>query len=252
MGEGGFETITITRVPGSRASRSRPASSVVPPISSYTSRLPVPMACETPSPSAWMRQVTSCMPVPDAPTMPIAPRRTAFAKPSGTPPMIAVPQSGPITSRPFFEARRLTACSSASGTLSLKRKTCRPRLSAFSVSAAAYGPGTEICASVARSRRSTPIAIERGAISVRSPAGAVSRPASCSSIAASAAASASCSPSTRIMRSAGAAATSSGTSRPACARMSLFAGVPISSDTRPRPARAPTVWAMRISATESL
>ena len=64
VGEGGFETITITRVAGSRASRSRPASSVVPPISSYTSRLPVPMACETPSPSAWMRQVTSCMPVP--------------------------------------------------------------------------------------------------------------------------------------------------------------------------------------------
>ena len=47
------------------------------------------------------RQVTCCRPVPVAPTRPIAPRRTALAKPSGTPSRIAVPQSGPITSRPF-------------------------------------------------------------------------------------------------------------------------------------------------------
>jgi hypothetical protein len=34
------------------------------------------------------------MPVPDAPTMPIDPRRTTLANPSGTPFTIAVPQSG--------------------------------------------------------------------------------------------------------------------------------------------------------------
>ena len=34
--------------------------------------------------------------------MPMSPRGTTLAKPSGTPPMIAVPQSGPITKRPPF------------------------------------------------------------------------------------------------------------------------------------------------------
>ena len=161
--------------------------------------------------AAWMRTVTSCMPVPDAPTTPIAPRRTAFAKPSGTPAMIAVPQSGPMTRRPFFAARRFTACSSASGTLSLKRKTWRPRFSAFIASAAAYGPGTDTCASVApgaapgpsrssaaraRLRRRTRLrvaALELGLDRLERAARA--RP---------------CSPSTRIMRSAGAAPASSG------------------------------------------
>ncbi len=192
------------------------------------------------------------MPVPEAPTTPIAPRRTAFAKPSGTPATIAVPQSGPITRSPFFAARRFTARSSASGTLSLKRKTWRPRFSAFSASAAAYGPGTETCASVAPSSRSCPIAIERGAISTVPADGFASPPASAASIVSSAAASASGSPSTRIIRSAGAAPASSGTSSPAWPRMSLFAGVPISSDTRPTPGRSATVCEMRIRATESL
>ncbi len=36
-----------------------------------------------------------------------------------TPPMIAVPQSGPITSKPFSRAVCLSAISSSSGTLSL-------------------------------------------------------------------------------------------------------------------------------------
>ena len=199
-----------------------------------------------------MRQVTSCMPVPDAPTTPMAPRRTAFAKPSGTPAMIAVPQSGPMTRRPFFAARRLTACSSASGTLSLKRKTCRPRFSAFSASAAAYGPGTDTCASVAPASRSCPIAIERGAISTAPADALTSPPASAASIASRAGASAPGSPSTRIMRSAGAAPASSATSSPAWPRMSLFAGVPMRSDTRARPGRPATVCEIRIRATESL
>ena len=112
-----------------------------------------------------------------------------------------------MTSRPFFAARRLTACSSASGTLSLKRKTCRPRFSAFSASAAAYGPGTEICASVACSSRSYAhrdrARRDLGAL----PGGGRCRRRrrAAASIASSAGASASGSPSTRIMRSAGAA-----------------------------------------------
>src|ERR1051326_2749051 len=39
------------------------------------------------------------MPVPEAPTIPIAPRRTTLAKPRPTPFRIAVPQSGPIINR---------------------------------------------------------------------------------------------------------------------------------------------------------
>jgi hypothetical protein len=46
-----------------------------------------------------MRTVTSCMPVPEAPTTPIALRRTALTKPRGTPLTIAVPQSGQMTIR---------------------------------------------------------------------------------------------------------------------------------------------------------
>ena len=57
--------------------------------------------------------------VPDAPTSPIAPRRTRLANPSPTPLMIAVPQSGPITSRPFDCAIFFNSISSASETLSL-------------------------------------------------------------------------------------------------------------------------------------
>src|SRR5438034_884016 len=72
------------------------------------------------------------------------PLRTTFANPSGTPSRIAVPQSGPITSNPLRSARRLSSISSARDTLSLNRKTLRPRLSALSASAAAYVPGVEI------------------------------------------------------------------------------------------------------------
>ena len=59
------------------------------------------MTCETPQPSCAMIELTSCVPVPDAQTMPILPLGTTLAKASGTLLMIAVPQSGPMTSRPF-------------------------------------------------------------------------------------------------------------------------------------------------------
>ena len=52
------------------------------------------------------------MPVPEAPMMPMSPRGTTLAKPSGTPPMIAVPQSGPMTRQPESRASRLSATSS--------------------------------------------------------------------------------------------------------------------------------------------
>ena len=81
--------------------------------------------------------------------MPMSPRGTALAKASGAPPMMAVPQSGPITSRPSSRASRLSASSSASGTLSLKIMHMSPRCSALRASAAANSPGTEISARLA-------------------------------------------------------------------------------------------------------
>ena len=76
--------------------------------------------------------------------------------------MIAVPQSGPMTSSSRFAAARLSAISSASETLSLKSMTFRPSASAFSASAAAYSPGTETSARFAPGDDSTAIPIERG------------------------------------------------------------------------------------------
>ena len=84
-----------------------------------------------------MRAVTSWVPVPEAPTTPIGPRRTTFAKPSGMPLTIAVPQSGPMTMRSRSSAARLISSSAATGTLSLKIITLMPSLIALSASAAA-------------------------------------------------------------------------------------------------------------------
>ena len=66
------------------------------PTSRSRSRLPTPIACEMPSPACAIRQVTSCVPVPEAPMTPMSPRGTRLAKASGVPPMMAVPQSGPM------------------------------------------------------------------------------------------------------------------------------------------------------------
>ncbi len=137
VGAGGFEIRTTTSVSSSATRRSRPASIIRPPTSSCRSRPPTPMACDTPAPNASSRQVTCWSPVPLAPTSPTPPRRTAFAKPSGTPSRMAVPQSGPITSSPLRAPSRFSSISSSIETLSLNRKTCMPRFRAFSASAVA-------------------------------------------------------------------------------------------------------------------
>ena len=58
----------------------------MPPTSLLRSRPPTPMACEIPPPYWPIRQDTSWMPVPDAPTRPMSPRDTTLANASGTPP----------------------------------------------------------------------------------------------------------------------------------------------------------------------
>ena len=80
---------------------------------------------------------------------PMSPERTRFAKASGVPPKIAVPQSGPITSCPRASPSRLRAASSSTGTLSLKTSTWSPAASARRASRAANGPGTETIARLA-------------------------------------------------------------------------------------------------------
>ena len=75
--------------------------------------------------------------MPDAPIRPMSPARTSLANPSGTPPTIAVPQSGPMTMRPRSCASRLSSTSCSSATLSLKTKAFSPSRSALSASAAA-------------------------------------------------------------------------------------------------------------------
>ena len=91
------------------------------------SRLPVPIACEMPIPERASRHVTACMPVPEAPITPMEPRGTALANPSGTPSIIAVPQSGPITNWQADSPALFSSTSAASGTLSLNRNAFRPR-----------------------------------------------------------------------------------------------------------------------------
>ena len=72
------------------------------------SRPPTPRQWLTPSPAASNRHISCWAPVPDAATSPTGPGRTTLAKPSPTPPRTtAVPQSGPMTSRPRSRRRLL-------------------------------------------------------------------------------------------------------------------------------------------------
>ena len=106
----------------------------MPPTSGERSRPPTPMAWEMPTPAASSRQVTSWMPVPEAPTTPTGPRRTALANPRPTPSMMAVPQSGPMSSRPRSAATRLQAASVAGSSPSEKQNTCSPAWRASAIS----------------------------------------------------------------------------------------------------------------------
>ena len=137
-------------VAGSASSRSIAISVVMPPTSALRSRPPVPMAWLMPRPARAIRHETSWMPVPDAPMMPMSPRGTTLAKASGTPPMMAVPQSGPITSRPSCARLALQLDLLARGARCRRRSSRRGRARiAFRASAAAKSPGTEISARLA-------------------------------------------------------------------------------------------------------
>src|SRR5690242_9910402 len=146
---GGLEISRMTSVPGSASSARTASRAISPPTSADRSRPPTPMTWDTPMPQRSSSVMTSCAPVPAAATTPTGPAPTALAKPSPTPPSMAVPAPGPITSRPSPLARCLSATSSATGTLSLNSRTCRPAVSAEWAAIAAYGPGTDTTATLA-------------------------------------------------------------------------------------------------------
>ena len=119
---------------------------VIPPTSVDRSRPPVPMAFLTPSPRRSMMVVNSWIPVPDAPMIPMEPGVTLLVNAIGTPWIIPVPQSGPMTASPFSCAFCLILISSSKVTLSLNMNTFMPSSSARSASNAAYAPGIEMTA----------------------------------------------------------------------------------------------------------
>ena len=204
-----------------------PSITVMAPTAEERSRPPVPMAWVTPSPRRSMMQVTSWMPVPEAPTMPILPAFTTFVKAMGMELMMPVPQSGPMSMRPFSCAFRLRRTSSSRLMLSVNEKTLRPRSSARSISGAVYSPGVENrarlasgSASIASSQDSTSASWEASFLTERSErkrSVSARTPFTVSSL----------SESMTMTMSEGDAAAASSVRRPAPLKMSLLASVPI-------------------------
>ena len=162
-GSGGLDTSTISSVAGSSSSRASAARVERPRTAADRSRPPTPRQWLTPTSRVSSMHMTCWAPVPLAATSPTGPGRTALAKPSPTPPTTAVPQSGPITSRPRAAASSLSRTSASTGTLSLKTSTDRPAPSASIASVKACGPGTETRARSAPPVRRAADATVRGA-----------------------------------------------------------------------------------------
>src|SRR4051812_48646814 len=221
-----------------------------PPPPPERPRPPTPTICDTPPPAAATRHATSCAPVPAAATIPTGPDGTALQNPSPTPPSIAVPQPGPMTSSPWSRPRRLSAISSATETWSENRKTCRPRLNARCASSAAYSPGTDTSATFAPASSAAAAPSERGGAAA-APAPPSAPPPALESIRSASASAASTSaaspPSTAITTSPGDACASA----PRSASAARFAGVPIATSHAAIPSRARRARAIPMSRTLS-
>ena len=205
---------------------------VMPPIAAFKSRPPIPMAFVTPSPRRSIIVVSSWIPVPDAPMIPMEPGATLFVKAMGTLWMIPVPQSGPITQSPLLCAFSFSAFSSSMVTLSLNMNTFNPSSSARSASSAAYAPGMEITARFASGIFFSALSHDLTLSAAFFPSDSVDcflKKASVSAMIVSSSASSSISATTTI--SFAVAAISSSVSRPLCLKMSLFAGVAIIMET---------------------
>ena len=73
---GNLDTITMIFVRSSACSKRSASFIMIPPISRLRSRPPTPIALEIPPPYSLISVITSCIPVPDAPAIPISPALT--------------------------------------------------------------------------------------------------------------------------------------------------------------------------------
>ena len=192
--------------------------------------------------------MTSCMPLPQAAAMPMFPRRTLLHRPMAMPLIKLRPQSGPIIRRPLSRARVFKRTSCSMGTLSLNMNTSMPIPSAFSASAAAYCPATEMTARflsfterpiVSRVRYFLPPFEARCSVSIFMNLSRASSAAFSSSAAIA------------ITRSLGDAARPSSVSRPSSRIVSLLRGVPMPTLILPTRASLASAAARRIRNTLS-
>ena len=171
------------------------------------------------------------------------------AKPSPTPPTTAVPQSGPITSRPRSAALSLSVISCSTGTLSEKIMTSQPASSASIASANACRPGTEISTSPGPPRLAA-AAVVRGGCCTAAPSWRGRRGARAVSTTASAPASAASSVARMAMsRSFGPAC--GGAVKPMSASRSRFSSVAMATSAASTPSAFRTSVLTCISVTES-
>ena len=181
--------------------------------------------------------------------MPTGPGATVLAKPRPRPPTTAVPQSGPITSRPRSAAVRLSASSCSSGTLSLKTITSRPASRASIASTSALAPGTETSAIPSLLPRRA-VAVVRGGASSLGPVSRRPAAARASSTPASARSRAAPSSSRRATTMA-LGSTSAGTSKPIWVSTSMLSGVAIATCAAATPSMPCTVRLTWSRVTES-
>ena len=204
-----------------------------------------------PTPAASSRHITCWAPVPDAATMPTEPGRTTLANPRATPPMWAVPQSGPMTSTSAAAAASLRCTSSSTDTLSEKSITDRPEVMASKASVTACCPGTEMTASVASTLAAAEPRVRGATVSSPPPESLVARnAASASATAARPAATASGVSVRRAMtRSFGPA--SGGTSNPMEVSTSTFSSVAMATCAASTPGVPATTLETCMRLTES-
>ena len=247
---GGFEISTMVFVAASRPSASSASKVDRAPTRASRSRPPTPMPWDTPAPARANKHETSCKPVPEAETMPTLPRGTALANAMGTPAISAVPQSGPIKSRPRSWAKPLRLTSSSIETLSENMSTCSPRSSAARASPAAYSPGREIRTKFAsgskpcapprlRARRDDDAAL--CAFSLKKPCAAAIAASACAAVPAR----------TAMIKSLAPASCPVATSKLAANNKALLDALAIMREASSTPCSAATRRETRMSATES-
>ena len=204
-----------------------------------------------PAPSLEISVVTSCRPVPAAATTPIFPRRTELANAMGAPFMIAVPQSGPITSSPFFTAAFFRATSVSRGTLSEKSITFRPFSRQSAASAPAKRPATEMTARLAPSSIFMALSSPAAFLSEPEAACAGFLLSSSSAVLKAASRAPAVAALTAMARSLSPAFMISGVSRPEALMIPLFSLVAITTAESSTPGTELSFFAICISETES-